>query len=386
MPDWLEAASSASAALPAHESGVLILNERRIACDGEAYTFEEFATYYGFASGLAIWQKCECLDNPERPVGITASHPEDSAEQPVGITATHPERQDVRLSWDELVAMTRSKGCGGKAANVEQKSLRAHCFANGLWEIDLSDSTYDWRQLLKSMPEAKSRLLLGAGVVKFSFRLLQNVRDPNYIKIDSGERHIFEIVCADGERWQLHFHKNGSMDNPVRIPPASSMPQAVLHGQPMNNTLCSAARPAHEKGRTWHLHDILDSTCQDNLPVGRHEVHMALTSILQSHSPQESPFAVDITATTAFPWHRWLRNVVPNRELVGSGIVKVFALCQTSILEAQIVFCHPDDTYTRAKPGKRLEYERLNGWRDCATFAQAPVETASWMQTRAHSL
>ena len=54
MTHRLEVASPASAARPAHESGVLNLNERRIARDGEAYTFAEFATYYGFASALAI--------------------------------------------------------------------------------------------------------------------------------------------------------------------------------------------------------------------------------------------------------------------------------------------------------------------------------------------
>ena len=162
------------------------------------------------------------------------------------------------------------------------------------------------------------------------------------------------------------------------------MPEAVLHGQPMNNTLGSAGRPAHEEGPTWHVHDILGNTSQDNLPVGRNETHMALTAILQKHSPQECPFAVDITAISVFPWHRWLRNVVPNREIIGNGIVKVFALCQTSISEARIVFCHPDDTYTCAKPGNKLEYEHRNGWRDCPAFAQASVEIANWMQTRAH--
>ena len=225
------------------------------------------------------------------------------------------------------------------------------------------------------MPEANSRTLVGTGVVKFSFRLLQNVRDHNYIKIDSGERHVFEIASADGERWQLHFHKNGSMDKPVCIPPPSPTPTAVLHSQPINNA-------AREEGPTWHLQDILGNSPQDNLPVGRTEVSMALASILQSHPPQEVPFAVDITATTAFPWHRWLRNVVPNREIIGSGIVKVFALCLTSIQEVEIAFCHPDDTYTLAKPGKRLEYEQMIGWRDWQTFAQAPVQTASWLQTR----
>ena len=111
-----------------------------------------------------------------------------------------------------------------------------------------------------------------------------------------------------------------------------------------------------------------------------------MTIGLQSYAPQEPPFAVDITAAIVFSWHRWLRNVVSDRELIHRGIVRVFALCQTTNLEAQIVFCHPDDAYTRAKPVKRLEYERLNGWRDCPIFSQAPVATASWMQTRAHQL
>ena len=140
----------------------------------------------------------------------------------------------------------------------------------------------------------------------------------------------------------------------------------------------------------WQLADILGSTSPEN-PVGRNEAHMALSTILQSYSAQRlaaipSPFAVDITATTAFPWHRWLRNVVENRELIGSGIVKVFALCETSVEKAEIVFCHPDDTYTCAKPGNKLEYKHRNGWRSCPAFAQASVEIASWMQIRAHLL
>ena len=70
--DWQGVASSASAARPAHESIVFNLNERRTAWDGEAYALEEFAEFYGFASGLAIWQQSECQDSAEQPVGITA--------------------------------------------------------------------------------------------------------------------------------------------------------------------------------------------------------------------------------------------------------------------------------------------------------------------------
>ena len=84
MTDWLQTASPASAARPAGD-------KRRLALDGEAYTFEEFATYYGFENGVAIWRKSECVDSAEPPVAITASDPEDSAELPVAITASDPE-------------------------------------------------------------------------------------------------------------------------------------------------------------------------------------------------------------------------------------------------------------------------------------------------------
>ena len=76
----------ASAARPAHESGVLNLDERRKAWDGEAYTIEEFATYYSVANGLAMSRN---RDSAELPVGITEQPGQqldssDSAEQPVG--------------------------------------------------------------------------------------------------------------------------------------------------------------------------------------------------------------------------------------------------------------------------------------------------------------
>ena len=77
------------------------------------------------------------------------------------------------------------------------------------------------------------------------------------------------------------------------------MPQAVLHGQPMNNTSGSAARLAHEQGPTWQLHDIL-ALLEDSPPAGRNEVHMALIANLQSYAPQESPFAADMAAIIAF--------------------------------------------------------------------------------------
>lgn len=134
--------------------------------------------------------------------------------------------------------MSSTKGCGGKEACQEQRRLREYCFAHSLWDVDLSKSEYNWKQLLKAMPASKSRGLVESGIVKFSFRLLRHVRDHSYCKVDRGGQRIFKTACMNGERWQSHFHKNGNLDNPFRVAPPSSMPRQ--HGQ----SLCSAARPA----------------------------------------------------------------------------------------------------------------------------------------------
>ena len=219
---------------------LLNLKERRVAMDGAAYTFEEYVDYYGFQKALTLWQTNSAeqpvdtivghpeshaeqpgdinsaeqpvgtiVSNPEsrgaaeQPVRITAGHPQcqdeqhlnviadhtqDSAAQPAAITASQPEQQDILLSWNELDAMRSAKGCGGKAACQEQRRLRKHCFDHGHWDVDLSKGEYDWKQLLKALPSSIGKELVGAGIVKFSFRLLRNVRDHNYCKVDSGEK------------------------------------------------------------------------------------------------------------------------------------------------------------------------------------------------------
>jgi hypothetical protein len=58
--------------------------------------------------------------------------------------------------------------------------------------------------------------MIGTGIVSFKFRLLQGERDHNYIKKDSGEKHVFEITTLDGSRWQLHYHKNGKQDSKTK--------------------------------------------------------------------------------------------------------------------------------------------------------------------------
>jgi hypothetical protein len=134
----------------------------------------------------------------------------------------------VLLSWDQLVAMPAMRkraGRGGKGACRKQRQLRVFCFENNIREVDLSSSDYNWRLLLKTMPCLNRQTVIGPGVVKFAFRLLDET-DWNYVAMiancpwfgptshaqDMGERHVFEISCANGHQWHVHFHKGGSCD------------------------------------------------------------------------------------------------------------------------------------------------------------------------------
>ena len=131
--------------------------------------------------------------------------------------------EPVLLSWDQLVAMPAMRkraGRGGKGACVKQRQLRVFCFENNIRQVDLSNSDYDWRLLLKTVPSLRTKAVIGPGVVSFMFRLLDYI-DCNHRVYeligqhtkhaeDMGERHVFEMSCANGDRWHLHFHQRGS--------------------------------------------------------------------------------------------------------------------------------------------------------------------------------
>jgi hypothetical protein len=132
------------------------------------------------------------------------------------------------LTWEELLTMPSKKiwyFANGQPrterdACTQQRNLRIQCFENNMREVDLSDAGYEWRRLLKTMPSAIAKDVIGVGVTRFTFRLL-DIIDENYAPGgmytwrhggDTGERHVFELSCADGDRWHLHFHQMGSCD------------------------------------------------------------------------------------------------------------------------------------------------------------------------------
>ena len=60
------------------EASSINLNERRVAQNGEAYTFAEYVDFFGFQHALTLWQ----THSAEQPVDTTGGPPESRAEQP----------------------------------------------------------------------------------------------------------------------------------------------------------------------------------------------------------------------------------------------------------------------------------------------------------------
>ena len=140
--------------------------------------------------------------------------------------------QPVLLSWTQLTAMPlmrKRAGRGERGAFIVQRRLRHYCYERNTREVDLSRSDYDWRLLLRNMPRVLKyfeKSLLAGGVVGFRFCLLDQ-EDPNYAHgrmtcshadelplhpNDTGDRHVFEMSCADGHLCHMHFHRRRPCD------------------------------------------------------------------------------------------------------------------------------------------------------------------------------
>ena len=171
---------------------------------------QHYAYTYNQSSALIKLTFNDCILDPSKPVlqyhAATEHNTIESEPKAVFKMIAEP----PILTWEQLIAMPwmrKRAGRGGKAACSKQRELRALCLENGIDAIDLARSDYNWPLLLKTMPCLNTPDVIGPGIVGFSFRLLREM-DPNY----AAQRHVFELNCANGDRWHLHFHQRGSCD------------------------------------------------------------------------------------------------------------------------------------------------------------------------------
>ena len=130
---------------------------------------------------------------------------------------------------------------GGRAACQKQRVLRTRCFDTGDWDVDLTHDAWDWRSMLRGLARSVREDIVGPGITKFAFRLLRNVRDHNWSRLDSGENHVFEITRVDGSTCHLHFHKNGKLDPPTFVVPETAAASNRGVAQPARTPLGSDA-------------------------------------------------------------------------------------------------------------------------------------------------
>ena len=290
------------------------------------------------------------------------------------LAPAHPPTQ-TSFSIDEFPSIAR-KGCGKEACR-KQKELRSVALAssNRYASIDLTNSDFDWKALLKNLDDG--RTIVGCGVAAIKFRLLPGVMDHNYERRDSGERHVFEIVRTDQSRVYLHFHKAGHHDPPEFIPAA--------HG---------VASHAHDEGVDFTFdppltfQDIRAHNAVDqSLPVGREQAKVALQSLLRYRFGEFENGTLNITDGVAFQWQRFLNNTSFCKELVGPGIQRVYALRYERHDEPTLVLCRADGSYVRWLPAQKHQYQIVpcsgHGWRTNLDIVhRAQYISCSWMQIR----
>ena len=150
-------------------------------------------TQYQIPCRMQLILKNQILDSSNDPLTMITDPKESRVE-------FHVVRGPLLLTWHELCEKIPRPAyemrTNGRAKQIE---LRNHCYENEICEVDLADDTYDWRLLLRSMPETNHSQVIEPGVVGFTFRLLslQFDQDP-----------AFEITLAHGDRWHLRFHRD----------------------------------------------------------------------------------------------------------------------------------------------------------------------------------
>ena len=103
--------------------------------------------------------------------------------------------------------------------------------------------------------------------------------------------------------------------------------------------------------------------------------------------------AADISDTVVFDWRRWLVNRSQGRDLVGTGVVRVFA-CRWEWTDPPLIaVCRIDGTYATLDPHRqnyptsegrhsRTVQEADHPWQTVPMFQAAPRVDQSWMQLR----
>jgi hypothetical protein len=352
---------------------------RRIALDGQAYTSPQCMSDCFRRQELAVTG----APRPGAPAeagapqpGAPAEDAEDNEEPTTAIDEGTQHEDAIPVlalpsvcNFQEMQEMQPVQGMGGKAACVKQRELRQLCLQNEVFEIDVTETWPEWRAVLRALPQQMQHLIIGHGITQVKFRLLEGSRDANYAKKDAGERHVFEILRVDTSAVHLHYHKNGSLDDPVSVNPIV-MPQNAHSG---------ASQPAAP------LIGLAFSPSQPN--IGRREAVLALTVLLYA-CWNNGAGAVDITDGHAFDWRRFLANTMEHLQIAAMELKKVFALRMADSGSPTLALCTTGTTWKMMDP-TQTKYtntrrpalrDMSSNWRTDPIFLQTQTLGRNWMR------
>ena len=187
------------------------------------------------ATGAPVWQPQERQQGPLQSIPEQAPMPSPQGSSSAGATqlavsptgsrapgssAAAQPAGEVALRVPDLRKLQPAVGLGGTAACRWQHQLRATCIAAGVPDQDVTDDPhYNWKQLLGSASTGFAERIIGVGIVRVRFRILETERDPNYSNVDGHGKHVFEFLRSDGSGIRLHYHKNGTPDEPTYVGP-----------------------------------------------------------------------------------------------------------------------------------------------------------------------
>ena len=155
---------------------------------------------------------------------------------------------------------------------------------------------------------------------------------------------MFEIVRVDTSAVHLHYHKNGSLDDPVLVDPII-MPQNANSGASQSTAAFITPSPSQPL-------------------IGRREAVLALTVLLNA-CWNNGAGAVDITDGHAFDWKRFVANTMEHLEIAAMELEKVFALRTADSGSPKLALC---TTGTRWKCWiRRKEITNIHAFRPCET-------------------
>ena len=78
----------------------------------------------------------------------------------------------------QLGILSLAPGVGGKIACQWQRELRRQCIEEGVSSKDVTnDPLYDWKQLLRSADTGFALRIIGQGIVRVVFRIIETERD-----------------------------------------------------------------------------------------------------------------------------------------------------------------------------------------------------------------